>query len=200
MKSQSLIIADTNNHRIISMDVNTKEATIIQPKFPVVPIKIEKRENYTKNNLITSTYEIKVNGTDDAKLILEFDCGTIKGDKDLHLTPEAPQRWLIRILDTTLENDLTNEWDIVGGIRNGKDLPMKIELHKKPDLKLVDDFKRIVRLELFISLCENSLCFIKRFAVDFNLMMANDVNVLQTYNLNVKLASDGSITSIAELK
>lgn len=194
-KSQNLIISDTNNHRIVLFDVNSKEAKILQIKFVTDAVKIDKKESYTKNNLITCKEPIYISNSDKGKLTLIIDCDTVRGEKELHLTPEAPQRWLVRILDTSLENDLTNEWEVIGGIRNGKEIPTKVELCKKLGSECSDVTKRVLRVEFFISLCEGGMCFIKRFAVDCKLTSSSTISVDQTHNLTVMVTPEGDINA-----
>lgn len=179
----------------MSVDLNSKTNKDLKLKFPQEvkgPVKREKPVN--PQDCITSLAEFKVCSLKGSKLILNLDCNTEKGEKNLHLTPDAPQRWSVKFFHTDSNKlDLINEWEVVRGVRDGKELPGRFEATLKSGF-VPKNADRKVTAEFNLSLCEGSVCFVRRFSVHFLLMLKQDFSKKSQYDIKCTIAKDIKIS------
>lgn len=174
-----LLVSDTNNHRIIRIDMKTHQAEPFPLRFGHL-----KKSNATvtdgiDNGFITKSRNnscnlLKVLQLSTCKL-LTIQISFVLCD-DLRFTTDAPQKWTLNATNSALKSSVTH-----GQLSNGK-LTLQLQRIDKEELRnnmeMNNDNDHLI-LEFCLSLCDDACCLMKRFV----LLLQDDIekrsNILQ---------------------
>lgn len=167
-----LYVADTNNHTIQLITLKTMKSSILALKFNTP----SKEFDYGKI-LKFEKLKISPNG---GKIRM---CIAINLEKDVKLTSEAPQKFIVKIPAETWQIS-----PIMGDYKLKKNVDLDITVPKKPCFQTCDF---LVNFKL--NLCSGDVCFFQNFTLDFPVTYANDGLESVIEEVSVKVGQDVKI-------
>lgn len=183
-----LLVADTNNHRIVSIDLPTMIATHWNIDFNADQMS----EGIEPTALvIKSNRSVQLNGGN-ARLDVHLDFAK---EADIKFTESAPQKWFLSFSSSELTSQSTT---------SGKLDPSSgtVQLNLSLD-GLADQQPKSAIISFRLNLCSSSVCFQRQFSIEIPLVVnttngadAVDGDAGQRNRIRAVLQTDTSIVSL----
>lgn len=177
-KGSYLLVSDTNNHRIIRVDMKTYQA---EP-FPLKFGKLNALNSSVTDNTESLTPKFRNSPNVLLKTLKMRMCKVLTIQinfvlsNGLRFTADAPQRWSLNATNSALKSLITH-----GQLNNGK-LVLQLQRVGKDDFNYrensnlsmdkqhnnIDSVSTVsdhLKLEFCVSLCDNTKCIMKRFSI-----------------------------------
>lgn len=158
-----LFVADTNNHRIVVVDLRTMIARPWQLDFNAEQQRLPKDQRTIKSPVIKSNRAIRLSGNGVARLDLQI---TFAAEADIKFTADASQKWAVAFATPALSAQSAT---------SGKVDPSSGAIH----VNLALDASAVEReqpqsatVSFRLNLCSSSVCFQRKFAIEIPVVVA----------------------------